>query len=109
MKKIVLVLSLIFINESFACGGCRDSYLGNLLANQNISKFNQEVNQIASVIESLNNQIQNKILKSEEEVLKEKQILSNLKQNNLLNFKNINFTISKQNYIQNIINSSKAQ
>ena len=103
MKKIVLVLSLIFINESFACGGCRDSYLGNLLANQNISKFNQEVNQIASVIESLNNQIQNKILKSEEEVL------NNLKQNNLLNFKNINFTISKQNYIQNIINSSKAQ
>jgi len=90
MKKIVLalILSIVFINESFACGGCRDSYLGSLLANENINKFKQEANQIASVIESLNNQIQNKILKSEEEILKEKQILSNLKQNNLLNFKN---------------------
>lgn len=89
MKKIVLalILSIVFINESFACGGCRDSYLGSLLANENINKFKQEANQIASVIESLNNQIQNKILKSEE-ILKEKQILSNLKQNNLLNFKN---------------------
>ncbi len=83
MKKniLVLILSMIFVNESFACGGCVDSSLGSSMASNGISSYDRGEESIFQSIDELNSLLENEILKTEKEVLKENKRLLSLEQN----------------------------
>ena len=112
MNKIYKYSLFIFLllgitQQSYACGGCRDSYLGNELSNEAKNFYHQGEDAIFQSIEELNELLENEILKAEQEALKENKILLKLEQNINLKMKNENFFLKISNQIQNIINHIK--
>lgn len=110
MKKILFIVFtlIVFINYSYACGGCRDSGLADSRANEGISRYDDGENKIANEIDKINELIENEIIVSEENILKENQILVNLKKEEDLIYKKDNFLLFQTNQIQSIINSLEA-
>ncbi|WP_416860868.1 hypothetical protein [Helicobacter ganmani] len=106
MLVIFFVLSIPHL--SFACGGCRDSYLGSQKAEQGKESYNSQEQKIFTSIEELNALLDNEIIKAQESVLRENEILLNLEKNKNINEKNQNFYFKQQNEIQSIINNVKA-
>ncbi|HEH5091028.1 TPA: hypothetical protein SG772_001636 [Campylobacter coli] len=111
MKKILFIkfILILFFNYSYACGGCRDSSLADSKANEGINRYNDGENKIANEIDKISELIKNEIITSEENILKENQILVNLKKAEDLTYKKNNFLLSQSNQIQSIINSLEAK
>ncbi|MBD5165153.1 hypothetical protein [Helicobacter sp.] len=103
---ILLVLSIPHL--SFACGGCRDSYLGSQKAEQGKKSYNSQEQEIFTSIEELNALLDNEIIKAQESALRENEILLNLEKNKNINEKSQNFYFKQQNEIQSIVNTIKS-
>lgn len=102
---ILLALSIPYL--SFACGGCRDSYLRSQKAEQGKESYNSQEQEIFTSIEELNALLNNEIIKAQESALRENEILLNLEKNKNINEKSQNFYFKQQNEIQSIINNVK--
>lgn len=103
---ILLVFSIPHI--SFACGGCRDSYLGDKKAQESKDSYDDQEQEIFASIEELNALLDNEIIKAQESALRENEILLGLEKNKNINEKSQNFYFKQQNEIQSIINNVKA-
>ncbi|MBX7491258.1 hypothetical protein [Helicobacter turcicus] len=110
MKQILLLslLALMLLNKSFACGGCRDSYLGSNLANTSKDSYNNGESEIFKAIQSLNAILETQIIKVEQTALKEKEILLHLQKYTNLKEQSLNFYLKSHIELQGIINSIKA-
>lgn len=110
MKTLLtaILLALSIPHFSFACGGCRDSYLGSQKAEEGKESYNVEEQEIFTEIEILNAFLDSEIIKTQESVLRENEILLNLEKNKNINEKNQNFYFKQQNEIQGVINNVKA-
>ncbi len=106
--SLAILLALIIPHLSFACGGCRDSYLGSQKAEQGKESYNSQEQEIFTSIEELNALLDNEIIKAQESALRENEILLNLEKNKNINEKSQNFYFKQQNEIQSIINNVKA-
>lgn len=104
MKKI-LALLLVFWNHAYACGGCRDYSLTSSQATLNINKYDGYELELSRSIEALDSFINANIIVSQEQALKESQILKALSTENTLFEQEEVFLLQKLNHLQGIINS----
>lgn len=105
---LVIFFALSIPHLSFACGGCRDSYLGDKKAQEAKDSYNDQEQEIFTSIEELNALLDNEIIKAQESALRENEILLSLEKNKNINEKNQNFYFKQQNEIQGVINTIKA-
>lgn len=75
---LVIFFALSIPHLSFACGGCRDSYLGSQKAEQGKESYEAQEQEIFTSIEELNALLDNEIIKAQESALRENEILLNL-------------------------------
>lgn len=111
MKKTLILFILLSLGstQAFACGGCRDAYLGNQEANKGKNNYDKGEAMIENSIEKLNTLIKNETLKHEDNALKENQILVALKNNEAFHFKQKSFLLQQQSELLSIISNIKAQ
>lgn len=106
--KNFLALLLVFWHYAYACGGCRDYSLTSSQATLNINKYEGYELGLSQSIEVLNFFIDANIIASQEQALKESQILRALNTENTLFKQEEVFLLQKLNHLQGIINSIKA-
>lgn len=107
-NSLLIFFALSIPHLSFACGGCRDSYLGDKKAQESKDSYEAQEQEIFTSIEELNALLDNEIIKAQESVLRENEILLNLEKNKNINEKNQNFYFKQQNEIQSIVNTIKS-
>ncbi|ELU1350225.1 hypothetical protein [Campylobacter helveticus] len=112
MKKAILILTILStltLSQALACGGCRDASLGSQEANNGKNNYDNGETKIENSIEKLNTLIKNETIKSEENALKENNILVALKKDEALNLKQNSFLLQKQSELLSIIANIEAQ
>ncbi|TEY00726.1 hypothetical protein [Campylobacter sp. US33a] len=111
MKKIPMLIGLLMLIsvDVFGCwSGCRDPMLPSDLSNSSTQKFNEFESKTQAKIEEINNIFAEAFVDSENSNLKELNILSSLKQNQVLNNSQIEFLLKQLNSLQNNINTLEA-
>ena len=112
MKKTILILTILSTlttHQALACGGCVDASLGSQEANNGKNNYDNGETKIENSIEKLNALIKNETIKSEENALKENNILVALKKDEALNLKKSSFLLQKQSELLSIIANIEAQ
>lgn len=104
----VIFFALSIPHLSVACGGCRDSYLGDKKAQESKDSYDDQEQEIFASIEELNALLDNEIIKAQESALRENEILLNLEKNKNINEKSQNFYFKQQNEIQSVVNTIKS-
>ncbi|EAJ8747072.1 TPA: hypothetical protein SCW97_001728 [Campylobacter jejuni] len=111
-KKLfgLVILSVLLTNNLFAsCSGtCEDAAQLPFIAEQIVKQFKNFESQTAQTINEVNKILNESFVETEKEIQKQEQILSALKQNQLLDNKNIEFLMLQNNKLQNNINTTNA-
>lgn len=108
MKKIILI-SFFISNIYASCGGCTDAGVEVTLSNESKTKYEEQEKQIHSAIEKLNNIIKNEIIKTEFDSEKIQRQLIELSKFNYISKEKISFLLKKQNQIQSLVNTIRAE